>query len=114
MIDWNIVGIVLTTVATFGLVIIGFRQTQIQKTQTDIQNKALKINFCKKQKGTIAIIADTVDRVQRSFKESVLLDELMRKDKIELHFYREGMVLNSKSTSVDIMRWDFSVMGAKA
>ena len=72
------------------------------------------INFCKKQKGTIAIIADTVDRVQRSFKESVLLDELMRKDKIELHFYREGMVLNSKSTSVDIMRWDFSVMGAKA
>ena len=72
------------------------------------------INFCKKQKETIAIIADTVDRVQRSFKESVLLDELMRKDKIELHFYREGMILNSKSSSVDIMRWDFSVMGAKA
>ena len=45
MIDWNIVGIVLTTVATFGLVIIGFRQTQIQKTQTDIENKALKISL---------------------------------------------------------------------
>ena len=72
------------------------------------------INFCKKQKETIAIVADTVDRVQRSFKESVLLDELMRQNKIELHFYREGMVLNSNSTSVDIMRWDFSVMGAKA
>lgn len=24
------------------------------------------------------------------------------------------MILNSKSTSADIMRWDFSVMGAKA
>ncbi len=72
------------------------------------------INFCKKQHETIAIVADTVDRVQRSFKESVLLDELMRQNKIELHFYREGMVLNSNSTSVDIMRWDFSVMGAKA
>ena len=72
------------------------------------------INFCKKQKETIAIVADTVDRVQRSFKESVLLDELMRQDKIELHFYWEGMILNSKSTSADIMRWDFSVMGAKA
>ena len=71
-------------------------------------------NFCKKQRETIAIVADTVDRVQRSFKESVLLDELMRQNKIELHFYREGMVLNSQSTSVDIMRWDFSVMGAKA
>lgn len=53
------------------------------------------INFCKKQRETIAIVADTVDRVQRSFKESVLLDELMRQNKIELHFYREGMVLNS-------------------
>ena len=72
------------------------------------------INFCKRQKETIAIVADTVDRVQRSFKESVLLDELMKQNKIELHFYREGMVLNSKSSSVDIMRWDFSVMGAKA
>lgn len=40
------------------------------------------INFCKKQRETIAIVADTVDRVQRSFKESVLLDELMRQNKI--------------------------------
>lgn len=72
------------------------------------------IAFCKRQHETIAIVADTVDRVQRSFKESVLLDELMRQNKIELHFYREGMILNSQSTSVDIMRWDFSVMGAKA
>ena len=72
------------------------------------------INFCKRQHETIAIVADTVDRVQRSFKESVLLDDLMKQNKIELHFYREGMVLNSKSPSTDIMRWDFSVMGAKA
>lgn len=72
------------------------------------------IAFCKRQRETIAIIADTVDRVQRSFKESVLLDELMKQNKIELHFYREGMVLNSQFSSVDIMRWDFSVMGAKA
>lgn len=72
------------------------------------------IAFCKRQRETIAIIADTVDRVQRSFKESVLLDELMKRNKIELHFYREGMILNSQSSSVDIMRWDFSVMGAKA
>ncbi len=72
------------------------------------------IAFCKRQQETIAIVADTVDRVQRSFKESVMLDELMKQNKIELHFYREGMVLNSHSSSVDIMRWDFSVMGAKA
>lgn len=71
------------------------------------------LDFCKKQKETIAIIADAVDRVQRSFKESVLLDDLVRKEKIELHFYREGMVIGKNANSMDIMRWDFAVMGAK-
>lgn len=71
------------------------------------------INFCKRQHETIAIVADTVDRVQRSFKESVLLDDLMKQNKIELHFYREGMVLNSKSPSTDIMRWDFRLWERK-
>ena len=72
------------------------------------------IEFCKNQTETIAIVADAVDRVQRSFKESVMLDDLIRQEKIELHFYREGMVIGKKSSSTDIMRWDFSVMGAKA
>ena len=72
------------------------------------------IDFCKEQTETIAIIADAVDRVQRSFKESVMLDDLIRQEKIELHFFREGMVIGKKATSTDIMRWDFSVMGAKA
>lgn len=43
--DWSIWGAVLTAIATFGLVVIGFRQTKIQKTQTDMQNKALKISL---------------------------------------------------------------------
>ena len=72
------------------------------------------IEFCKEQPETIAIIADAVDRIQRSFKESVLLDDLIRQEKIELHFFREGMVIGKKASSTDIMRWDFSVMGAKA
>ena len=72
------------------------------------------INFCKQQKEKIAIVADAVDRVQRGFKESVLLDDLIRKEKIELHFYREGMIIGSGASSSDIMRWDFSVMGAKS
>lgn len=72
------------------------------------------LEFAKKQKQTIAIVADAVDRVQRSFKDSVYLDELIRQDKIELHFYREGMILNKDASASDIMRWDFSVMGAKS
>lgn len=72
------------------------------------------IDFCKKQKEKIAIVADAVDRVQRSFKESVMLDDLIRQEKIELHFYRENMVIGKNASSSDIMRWDFSVMGAKS
>ncbi len=72
------------------------------------------LDFCRKQKEPIAIVSDAVDRIQRSFKESVLLDELIRKDKIELHFYREGMVIGKNASASDIMRWDFSVMGAKS
>ncbi len=67
----------------------------------------------KAQNETIAIVADAVDRIHRSFKESVILDELIRQEKIVLHFIRENMVLDKEANSVDIMRWDFSVMGAK-
>jgi site-specific DNA recombinase len=72
------------------------------------------LDFAKAQKEIIAIVADCVDRFQRSFKESVLVDELIRQEKVELHFFREGMVIGKGASSSDIMRWDFSVMGAKA
>lgn len=72
------------------------------------------IDFCLSQNETVALIADAVDRVQRSFKDSVLLDDLVRKEKIELHFYRENMVIGAGASASDIMRWDFSVMGAKS
>lgn len=72
------------------------------------------LEYVQTQKGTVAIVADAVDRVQRSFKDSVLLDELMRKEAIELHFLREGMILGKNASASDIMRWDFSVMGAKS
>lgn len=72
------------------------------------------LDFVKKQKETIAVVADAVDRVQRGFKESIILADLARAEKIELHFYREGMVINKDAKSHDIMRWDFSVMVAKS
>jgi len=54
------------------------------------------------------------DRFQRSFKESVLIDELLRKEKVKPHFHREGMIIGKGASSTDILRWDFSVMGAKS
>ncbi len=72
------------------------------------------LGYATRQGEMVAIVADAVDRVQRGFKESITLDELIRKGLIELHFYREGMVLGEKASSADILRWDFSVMGAKS
>lgn len=62
----------------------------------------------------IALIVETIDRLQRSFKESVELDELRKKGKLELHFYRENLVLNNDSNSADLLRWDMGVMFAKS
>ena len=68
----------------------------------------------RKSKEIIALVADTIDRVQRSFKESVVLEELRKKGKVEIHFMREGLVLNVKSNSAQILCWDMGVMFARS
>jgi len=95
----------LTAIRTFDIV--------ESSTRGERKEFTTMIDFVKAQDETIAIVADAVDRFQRSFKESVLIDELIRKEHVELHFYREGMVIGRDATATDIMRWDFSVMGAK-
>lgn len=72
------------------------------------------LDFAKSQGQIVAIVADAVDRFQRSFKESVLIDELFRKEVVQLHFLREGMIIGKGASSSDILRWDFSVMSAKS
>jgi hypothetical protein len=44
----------------------------------------------------------------------VLIEELIRKEKVKLHFHREGAIIGKVASSTDILRWDFSVMGAKS
>lgn len=68
----------------------------------------------RKSRETIALVADTIDRVQRSFKESVVLDTLRKDGKVEIHFMREGLIFNLKSNSSDILRWDMGVMFARS
>lgn len=72
------------------------------------------IDLIKKSREPIALVADTIDRVQRSFKESVVLEDLRKEGKVEIHFIREGLVLNLKSNSADILRWDMGVMFARS
>lgn len=72
------------------------------------------LDYCKKLKYPVAVVFDAVDRAQRSFRETTILDDLIKKKKIELHFYRESMIIGENSSASDLLRWDFSVMGARS
>jgi hypothetical protein len=43
-----------------------------------------------------------------------VLEELRKEGKVEIHFMREGLVLNLRSNSADILRWDMGVMFARS
>lgn len=71
------------------------------------------LDFVKQQKHKIAIVVNCVDRLQRGYKECVELDELRKQGRIELHFYKESLIVTKDSNSSDIMRWDIGVFSAK-
>lgn len=72
------------------------------------------IKMIRESKEPIALIADTIDRVQRSFKESIVLLELLKDGKIEIHFLRENLMLQKDSNSSELIRWDMGVVFARA
>lgn len=86
-------------------------ESSTKSTRKEFSKIVEKINHSSQK---VALICDTVDRLQRSFKESVLLDELRKDGKVELHFVREGLIINDGSNSADILRWDMGVMFAKS
>lgn len=72
------------------------------------------IEEIKKSKEKTILIIETIDRLQRSFKESVVIDDLRKKDLVEVHFLRENLILSVESNSSDIIRWDMGVLVAKS
>lgn len=89
---------------------------QFDESSTKDQRKKFEIviNEIKASKEPIALIVETVDRLQRSFKESVMLDELIKNWKLVLHFIRENLVIHKNSNSSEIQRWDLAVFVAKS
>lgn len=71
------------------------------------------LDFIRKQKQKTAIVVHCIDRFQRRFNECAAVEALLKEDKIELHFYKEGLILNQNSSSADIMRWDMGILSAK-
>ncbi|MEI7498043.1 MAG: recombinase family protein [Candidatus Falkowbacteria bacterium] len=92
--------------------------SEYQFDESSIKDKRVKFekvtDEIKKSKVKIALIVETVDRLQRSFKESVSLDELRKQDKLELHFIRENLIIHKESNSSEIQRWDLAVFVAKS
>ena len=72
------------------------------------------IEFIRAQKEKIAVIVDTVDRLQRSFKETPVLNELLEKDVLELHFVKEGNVLSKDANSTQKLMWNMGVVMAQS
>jgi site-specific DNA recombinase len=72
------------------------------------------INYIKKAKQPIALVTDTIDRLQRSFRETPMLDDMRKEGKIEMHFLREGLILSKTSNSADLTRWDMGVIFASS
>ncbi len=57
------------------------------------------ITYIKRQKMKIALIVDTVDRLQRSFRETPIFNDLIQQDILELHFVKENNVLSKNANS---------------
>lgn len=83
-------------------------------TQGDRKNFMAMIKYVKSQRETIAIVADKVDRVQRSFKEYPMLDSLIQEGKIELHFNTENYVIHRDSVSQERLMWSMGVIMAQS
>jgi len=71
------------------------------------------ITYIKSQKEKIALVCDKVDRLQRSFKEVPILEELRRSGKLVLHFNVENQILDENASSSQIMAYQMFVMMAE-
>ncbi len=96
----------LTPIETFAIV--------ESSTSGDRKQFMEMVKFIRGQKEPIALVADKVDRVQRSFKEYPLLDELVQKGKIELHFNTENYVIHRDSASQERLMWSMGVIMAQS
>jgi len=52
----------------------------------------------------LALVVETIDKLQRSFRELVILDDLRKQDKIEIYFLRENLVISINSNSSNLLR----------
>ena len=68
------------------------------------------IEFIRGQRNMVALIVDTVDRLQRSFRETPILNDLMQDGVLELHFVKESNVISKNANSSQKLMWNMGVV----
>lgn len=97
-----------------GLIII--KQFTVVESSTRGERKEFynMINFIKKYKNPVALVCDKVDRLQRSFKEYDVLNKLIEKEKIAIHFQTEQAVMAKNAKAHEKMMWNFRITVAQS
>lgn len=70
--------------------------------------------YIAKQKKRIALIVDCIDRLNRGFTHRPILDALMEKDLLEIHFVREGYCIDKDSNSMQKMMFNMGTVMAQS
>ena len=79
----------------------------ITESSTKKERKKFRevLQFIRSYKDKLIVVANTIDRIQRHFREYIDLDDLRTDNKIELHFIREHLKITNKSNSYEIGSW---------
>ncbi len=72
------------------------------------------IGFISKQKQRTALIVDCVDRLNRSFTHHPVMNALMEKDLLEIHFVREGYSIDKDANSMQKLMWNMGTVMAQS
>lgn len=70
------------------------------------------IDYIKKQRKQTALVVDTIDRLQRTFNEFPMLCKLIQQEKLIIHFFKDGMVVDKNSKSSVLAMWQFGIVSA--
>ena len=74
----------------------------------------LMIEFISKQKHRTALIVDCVDRLNRNFTHHPVMNALMEKNLLEIHFVREAYSIDKDANSMQKMMWNMGTVMAQS
>lgn len=96
----------------------GFEKPEVFRiVESSTQGERKKFNemikWINQQNELVYLVVDAVDRLQRSFKETIILTDMMKARKLELHFLKENLILGEDANPMQVMMWNFAVMCAQ-